>query len=206
MKTDEIIDNLVRDSLPEGIYSYTGLVTYAREKKASGIAVSSDKNKKTYILFISGEPDGAVLVDSKGELFGDKAIYLLNGEESFTFYPSDPRIVDRLVLGCRIHTKSHLMRNITDSIPEFGKKTEGVGKVTIAISSRGIPKTGLRVKVRKAGSGVGTDLTNREGKVSFKLMFGRYEIVVPKGEHNVEIYEFDFTPALDRKVLPLELN
>ena len=65
--THDIIDDLMNGVSPAGIFPYTDLLENAHERNFHGIAVNSAQRKKTYILFINGYPEGAVVADNTGE-------------------------------------------------------------------------------------------------------------------------------------------
>ncbi len=206
MNTAEIVDDLIREAPPEGIYTYSDLLRAAREKKFHGAGVSETRGKKTYILFLEGEPEGAILSDIKGELYGNKAIYLIRGEDRFTLFPLNPAVVERIVFGCRIYDKSHFTETYSLGLPEIGKKAEGIGRLIIAVKNAGAPAPGIIVKIRKDGQIVGNDVTNQNGIVSFRMLYGLYELLIVRTEQDIDVYEFSFAPEHHEKALDLEIG
>jgi hypothetical protein len=203
--TADIIDDLIREVAPEGVFPYSELLQVARNLTFHGIAVSSALRKKTYILFISGYPEGAVLADSKGELYGNKAIYLIQGGDRFTIYPLNPEVVERIVFSCRIYDKSHFTNHYTFGIPEVGKKSEGIGRAVIALKKDGVTLAGIPIRIRKDGQIVANDITDNKGLASFRLLYGTYEVIIVRQENNIDVFEFSFVPELQGQQLDLEL-
>jgi hypothetical protein len=201
-----IVDDLIRDIPPQGTYSYSGLLQTAREEKLHGAGVSSGRGRKTYLLFLEGEPEGALFSDHKGEIYGNKAVYLINREDQFTFYAMDPAVVERIVFSCRIYDKSHFTSSYKLSLPEIGKKTEGIGRLIIVVKHGGIPIPDVAVKIRRNGQIVGNDRTGHGGEVSFRLLHGPYEVLIVRDENNIDVYEFSFSQELQDKPLDLEIG
>ncbi len=206
MDTADIVDDIIREAPPEGIYLYSDLLRTVRDKKFHGVGVSETIGKKTYILFLEGEPEGAILSDTKGELYGDKAVYFIRGEDQFTLYPLNPAMLEKIVFGCRIYDKSHFTETYSLGLPEIGKKAEGIGRLIIAVKNEGIPAPGIVVKMRKNGQIVGNDVTNKKGIVIFRLLYGLYEVLLVRTEQNIDVYEFSFVPEYNEKPLDLEIG
>jgi hypothetical protein len=200
------IDAMIREIPHVGVYPYPDLLRVAREIKFHGVALSVLHDKKIYLLFIGGEPEGAVLADSKGELYGNKAIYLIRGDDRFTLYPLNHEVIERIVFSCRIYDKSHFTKNYTLGIPELGKKAEGIGRLIIAVKKDGQIMAGLPIRIRKDGQIVANDITNAGGIASFRLRFGKYEVLIERQENNIDVYEFSFVPELQEHPLDLEIS
>jgi hypothetical protein len=205
VNTARIIDDLIKEETPEGPYSYADLLTTAREKKIHGVGISAAGDSTTYILFLDGEPEGAIITEPKGELYGNKAVYMIREKNRFTFYPVSPPVIEQLVLGCRIYDKSHFKGGHSLGLPEIGKKTEGIGRFVIAVRKGGFPATGLPVKIRHEGQIVGSDITDKEGMASFRLLFGTYDLLVVREENSIDVYEFSFHQDLHEKPQELEI-
>lgn len=207
MTSIEILESLIGASGGEGPASVQSLLQIARKNNLCGIARAADKDQKWYILFLDGEPEGAVLNDSKGMLFGNKAVYLLKGTEQFSFFPAERAVVERLVLGCRIFDQNILNRILPRDIPQMTPIREGgAGVFAMKVEKNGQPVNGLRVSIRKDGQIVGNDFTNREGKVSFRLLFGRYECVVHLRDLSTRVYDFEFHSGLLNQVVVLDIT
>ena len=203
--TRDIIDDLIREVTPEGSSPYPELLQIARDKNFHGIAVNSAPGTKTYFMFINGYPEGAVLADSKGELYGNKAVYHIKGGDRFILYPLNPDVVDRIVYCCRIYDKSHITDHYTFRIPEIGKKAEGVGKAVIALKKDGGILAGVPIRIRKDGHIIANDITDETGQASFRLIYGKYEVLIVRQENSMDVYEFSFIPELQGRQIDLEL-
>jgi hypothetical protein len=201
-----IIDDIIREVPPEDIFTYSDLLRTVSEKKIHGVGMSSSRGRKTYLLFLEGEPEGALISDSTGELYGDKAIYLIKGEDQFTLYPLNPAVVERLIFGCRIYDKSHFTASYSLGLPEIGKKAEGIGRLIITVRKEGVPAAGITVKVRLNGQIVANDISDKGGEVSFRLLYAPYEVLIVRNENDIDVYEFSFVPDLQGKALDLEIG
>ncbi|NYT07122.1 MAG: hypothetical protein GKC05_02535 [Methanomicrobiales archaeon] len=206
MDSAGIVDDLIREVAPQGIFSYTDLIQAARDRKFHGVAMSSGRNRKAYLLFLEGEPEGALIADSKGELYGNKAVYLLRGEDQFTIYPLAPGVVERLIFGCRIYDKSHFTPSFSLGLPEIGKKAEGIGRLIITVRNEGVPAAGITVKIRRNGQIVANDISGPAGEVSFRLLYGSYELLIVRNENDIDVYDFSFSPDLQEKPLDLDIG
>lgn len=203
--TAEIIETLIQEATPEGVFPYSDLFKAAHDAHCDGVAISSGSRKKNYILFLDGNPEGAVLADSKGELYGDKAIYLMEQRDQFTLYRLKPTLVERIIFTCRIYDKSHFTSQHSLAIAELGKKTERVGKAVIALKKEGVALPGFPIRIRKEGQIVASDITDADGLVSFRLLYGTYEVVIVRQENNIDVFDFSFVPELQGHQLDLEL-
>ena len=203
MKNEDILGDLIRGASPHGQFSITELMAYTSQKHISGVACAGDGAKRYYILFSEGEPEGAELFDEEGSLFGNAATYHLKGTEKFTLYPLEPDVADRLILRCRVYDKSHLKKNFSVNLPQIGKKSEGIGIFSMKVVREGKPLAGIQVTIRKGGQVLGSDMTNKDGKVSFKLLHGRYECVVSGKGYSVKAYDFAFAPGQPEGVLEI---
>jgi hypothetical protein len=206
VNTAGIIDDLVREVPPVGTHLYGDLLQTVRDNKFHGVAVSGSAGSRTYLLFLDGEPEGAIIADEKGELYGDKAVYLIRGSERFTLFPLSPPVVERLVFGCRIYDKSHFKGGYSLGLTEIGKKAEGIGRLVIAVKRDGSPASGMAIKIRRAGQIVGSDVTDPQGMVSFRLLFGTYDLLVVREENNIDVYGFSFVPELQEEPLELDIG
>jgi len=207
VNTAGIIDDLVREMIPVGIYSYTDLITTVREKKFYGVGISCARDGTTYLLFVEGEPEGAIIADARGELYGNKAVYLISEKNRFTLYPLSSSVIEQLVYGCRIYNKSHFKGGgCSLELPEIGKKTEGVGRFIISIRKDGSPVPGLPIKIRRGGQIMASDITDRQGMATFRLMFGPYSLLVVREEKSIDVYEFTFHQDLHEKPQELDIE
>jgi hypothetical protein len=206
MKPEELLDQLVKESPPVGKWPLQELIDVTRSKGTYGIAVAQPGDVTWYLFFAGGEPEGAMMIDERGSLFGDKAIYLLKGTESFALHILDPPVVERFILGCRIYDTSHLIRTKSFNVPQFGKKAEGIGKLILAIKKSGHVQPGVLVTMRKGRQVVASDITNPEGKVSFRLLYGPYECILSQKNFRIELFEFRFHKDNNEKVIELDID
>jgi hypothetical protein len=206
VNTAGIIDDLIRDTAPEGVYGYHDLIRTAGEKKFHGVAVSGGRDETAYLLFLGGEPEGAIIADVRGELYGNTAVYKMRETGRFTLYPLTPSVIEQLIVGSRIYNKSHFQRGSPAQLPEIGKKADGIGRFIIALRHDGSPAAGLPIKIRRGGQIVASDVTDRQGMASFRLMYGTYDLLVAREEQNIDVYEFCFDQALHEKAQELDIG
>ncbi|NLD57839.1 MAG: hypothetical protein GX651_06875 [Methanomicrobiales archaeon] len=178
MKIREMMKNLLADSPLAGTYPSEELVRFARSGGITGVAQFHDEEKDLFLAFVNGEPEGAIYVDEKGELYGDNAVMMVRGTESFALHEVPQDIVDAMVMGCRIFKKSRLETPAWSEVPEFGTKSAGLGNLTLVVQKEGRPENGVRVTLRKDGQIVGSDVTTGDGSAGFRLLFGSYDCVL----------------------------
>jgi hypothetical protein len=178
MKIQELIGTLLADSTRLGAYTLPELIKFTRSKSMNGIAVAVSGDREFDLAFLEGEPEGAILIEEKGILYGDKAVMLLSGNEMFDLYEVKPDLVEAVAVGCRILEKEHICRSGMDVIPEIGRKSDGIGVLSIAVLRKGEPQNGVRVSIRKDGQMISNDVTTRNGTVGFRLLYGNYDCVV----------------------------
>jgi hypothetical protein len=197
MDIGEFVKAIAGTGHDTGTFRLPELMTYCTSQSASGVGISRDKDgSEIFLLFIAGEPQGAVLNDKAGTLCGDKAVLHLRGTELFSFHPADPERVEEYAIGCRVYDRSHLKGNPTGEIPHLSRReTAGIGILTVTVLRRNAPQAGLHVSVRKTGQLVGTDITAPTGKASFRLLFGRYDCVIMDRDHTIRHYPVSFERA-----------
>jgi len=106
-------------------------------------------------------------------------------------------------MGCRIFEKGHLRKNITYSVPEIGKKSEGIGVINLAVRRDREPLNGVRVSIRKDGKIVGSDVTTGNGEVSFRVMYGNYTCIVQDRSQIVTHFSINFDESHTSHTLDL---
>ena len=204
MELDEFLTSCIKTRISEGPFGMNELKKFAIEEKKSGIAVAVIGQGTVYLLFVSGEPQGAVEIDRTGMLIGDKAVYLLKGNETFSFYHVEREIIDQWVLTCRIFDKSHLNSNLSPNIPIIERKNEGMGSFGIRVLKDNVPQSGFHVSVRKQGRVLGSDVTTGEGKAYFKLLFGDYDVVIMDKEKKIQIFPVKVHSAGSEETISLK--
>jgi len=188
MEISDFLNEQVNATISECTSKLTDLKKFADAGKKSGIGVADIGIGKIYLLFKKGEPEGAVEIEKNGILLGDKAVYLLKGDEAFSFYPVDPDVIDKYILLCRIFDRSHLTSNMSMAMPTIERKNEGMGSFTVKITKKLVPQSGVHVSIRKQGRVIGSDVTTSEGKAYFKVLFGEYDCVVMDRERKIRIF------------------
>jgi hypothetical protein len=178
MKIEENIKTILAGAARLGTYTLPELLKFARIKKINGIAVAVSEAKEFDLALLDGEPDGALLIEEKGTLYGDKAVMLLSGNETFELYDVKHNLVEAVAVGCRILEKGHLRKSHIEIVPEIGKRSDGLGVLSITVRRNGVPQNGMRVSIRKDGQMFCNDVTTQNGLVCFKLMHGKYDCIV----------------------------
>jgi hypothetical protein len=177
MKIQELIGTILASSTRLGTFTLSELIRFTQSKSTNGIAVAVRENREFDLAILEGEPEGAILIDEKGTLYGDKAVMLLTGTEKFELYEVKQDLVDAVVMGCRILEKGHIRKSSMDMIPEIGRKSDGLGVLSVAVQRNGEPQNGVRVSIRKEGQMITNDITTN-GSVDFKLLYGKYDCIV----------------------------
>ena len=203
MKIQDMIDINLTKSQPLGIFPFAELIRFAEKGRINGIAVSRENEKQQYLAILDGEAEGAIFIDEKGTLFGDNAVMLITGVELFTLYGVNPELVTSMIVGCRIFEKSHMKKGNIYEIPEFGKKNAGLGVFTLTLKRNNEPQNGIRVSIRKEGKVVGSDITTLDGSVGFKLMHGRYDVIVQDRNQQLTTFHVVFEESASHKLLQL---
>jgi hypothetical protein len=203
MKIQDMIDTILKGSQPLGSFPLPELFRFAKKGMVNGIAVSRENEKQQYLAVLAGEAEGAIFIDDKGTLYGDKAVMLITGTESFTLYDVNPELVEAVVAGCRIFEKSHLKTGNNYEIPEFGKKSTGMGVFTLTVQRNDEPQNGVRVSLRKDGKVVGSDVTTQDGSVGFKLAHGKYDVIVQDRNQQLTTFHVQFEESRPHKLLQL---
>jgi hypothetical protein len=203
MKIRDMIETLLKNSPELGTFAVPELVSYVRSNNVNGLAESYGDEKELYLAFLGGEPEGAIYIDSKGELFGDNAVMLVSGKEQFTLHDVQKEFIDAVVMGCRIFKKSRLETKTSLGMPEFGMKSTGIGNLTLIIRQVNLPQNGIRVSIRKDGQIVGSDVTTSNGSVGFRVMYGNYDCVLQDRNQMVTTRRIRFDAANTEIILEL---
>ncbi|MDD1685500.1 hypothetical protein [Methanoregula sp.] len=203
MDIQDLIDTVLKNAKKMGTFPLPDLLKAAMKDKVSGIAIAPEPGIIACLAFVSGEPDGAIYIDAKGELYGDRAVMPLTHMDSFTLCEVQQDIVEALVMGCRIFEKNHLTRGSTHEIQEIGIKREAIGHLTLHIMKDREPQKGVRVTMRKDGRVVGSDVTFDDGSVGFRILFGIYECVVQNRSQSIRAFPVQFTEASPDQVIDL---
>jgi len=182
----------MKGSREVGAYPLTELISISKSREINGIAEAKDPERELYLAFMKGEPEGAIYIDEKGVLFGDKAILLINGKETFHLSETREDIIEALVMSSRIYDKNKLKKSVAYVIPEIGKSSGGIGLLSIRVMKDGTPVNGIRVSVRKDGKIVGSDITTSNGDAGFRVAYGEYDCILQDRNQNVTKHHFTF--------------
>ena len=203
MDVQDLLENILKKSKDLGTFSLTEALAFAANGHLNVIAVAKEENRQYYLAFLNGEPEGALYVDAEGALFGDNAVVRIRAGRQYVLRDVKPEIIEALVMGCRIFEKVHIRKNITLSVPEIGKKSQGIGVVTLSVRKEKIPQNGVRVSIRKNGKIVGSDVTTGAGEVGFRVMHGDYTCLVQDQSQVVTHFTITFDESHTSHILDL---
>jgi hypothetical protein len=192
MKIDELLEKIQKGSQYLGTYDLLELMQYASARGINGIAIAKGDGRNLYLALIAGEAEGAIYIDEKGVLFGDKAVLMIQAKEKFVLTENRPDIVEQLVMGSRIFDKNRLKKSISYNIPEIGGPGGGIGILSITVNKEGVPQNGVRVSIRKDGRVLGSDITTNDGTVRFRIAFGVYDCIIQDKAQVVTKYRIEF--------------
>jgi hypothetical protein len=203
MKIKDLIENILKGSQYLGTFNLPEMFSFAKAGSVNGIAVAKDSGAELYLALISGEPEGAIYIDEKGELYSDKAVMMVTGHENFVLCEVKPDVVEAVVMGCRIFEKSHLRKSINYVLPEIGRKSQGMGVLNLVIRRDREPQNGVRVSIRRDGKNVGSDVTTDDGSVGFKVLYGDYDCIVQDRNQKITSFQIKFNETNPKNILEL---
>jgi hypothetical protein len=203
MKIQELIGTLLAGSTRLGTYTLPELIKFVQLKNINGIAVATGGDREFDLAIVNGEPEGAILIDEKGTLYGDKAIMLLSGTEKFELHEVKQDLVEAVAMGCHILEKGHICKSSMDIIPEIGRKSDGLGVLSIAVQRNGEPQNGVRVSIRKDMQMICNDITTQNGTVGFKLLYGKYDCIVQDRAMMISTFHIIFDVGHSRITLEI---
>jgi hypothetical protein len=200
MKIQDIIEAMLGSARELGTFTLPVLLSTVTEGGKSGLAIVREPDSLSCLAIVKGEPEGAIFTDEHGERFGDTAVMLITGRKQFRFYEVPQDLVEALVMGCRIFEKTRVKQSLTMNVPEFGRKSEGLGHLTVTVMrSHGLEK-GIRLSLRKEGKIVGSDFTAEDGTAGFRMMHGDYDCIVQDRNQQIRTFPVHFTEP-DQKIL-----
>lgn len=202
MKIQELIGKLLAGATRRGTCTLPELVRSGPPGDTNGIAVSVSDGREFYLAILDGEPEGAILVEDKGTLYGDRAVMMLSGTETFDLYDVRRDYVEAVVMGCRILEKGHIRRGM-GMIPEVGRKSDGLGLLSVAVRRNGEPQNGVQVAIRKDMVMMCNDVTTQDGTVRFKLLHGKYDCIVHDRTMKISTFPIIFDSAHNRITLEI---
>jgi len=189
MEITDLIETIAAQSSLEGKYSFNELTHRAAARSLNGVGISRNNPATIILVFSGGEPRGAIYVDEKGTLYGEKAVYLLKGTEQFEFYRAGSEIVESMVSRCRVFDQTHLKKCGTLDVPAFGGGVHlRPGILCLIVKRDEIPQAGLIITIRKDKRVIATEMTSGNGRASFKLLNGHYLCVI--SDHGIEVARF----------------
>ena len=178
MELAEILEQYIQQSPCAGEMEMEQLIRNVARSRNTGIAFSREDKRSAFLLFVRGEPEGAIWLDPKGLLFGNKAVYQMKPHDIFRLYLIEGDAVERLAMVCRILDRNLLSSGSPREIPIFTPETGGVGVLVITVLKDGATVGGIHVSVRKQGRVVGSGVTGGNGTISFRLLHGEYNCTV----------------------------
>jgi hypothetical protein len=203
MKIQELIGTLLAGSTRLGTYPLPELIKFAQSKIINGIAVATGGDREFDLVLLDGEPEGAILIEEKGILYGDKAVMLLSGTENFELYEVKRDLVEAVAMGCHILEKGHICKSSMDIIPEIGRRSDGLGVLSVAVQRNGEPQNGIRVSIRKDMQMICNDITTQNGTVGFKLLYGKYDCIVQDRAMMISTFHIIFDAGHTRITLEI---
>ncbi|MDD1702174.1 MAG: hypothetical protein LUQ31_04260 [Methanoregula sp.] len=203
MEIEELLKTLLNDTKYTETRSLVDLIGFAAEQHLDALAVANEGKQTFYLAFLHGEPEGAIYSDRNGTLYGDSAVVRIQSSSRFTLNEVNADIIEALVMGCRIFKKSHLTQNSTAAIQEIGRKSEGLGTITLSVQKDKKTQNGIRVSLRDKGKIVGSDITTSDGEVGFRVMHGAYTCLVQDKDQRVVSFQITFDTAHPHIVLDL---
>ncbi|MDT8357806.1 MAG: hypothetical protein RQ758_04795 [Methanomicrobiaceae archaeon] len=203
MQIAEIFNKIITNSEFSGDYSFDDLIDHMRSQGLSGLGVAEVGSQHHILIFVHGEPEGAVLIEEKGMLFGDKAVFLLTQFDTYRLFVIDPEIGESLAARCKIYNRSHLKGKITEEIPVFGGVQKTLGRICVVIKKQDAVQNGVRVSLRKGRQVLASDITAGDGRACFKVLNGTYDCVVIDREQKMYRFRVDFKEPFTESVIDI---
>jgi len=202
MEIMDVINEILGRSRYLGSYSY-GEMTEQAEAGEGAIGVFVDGPQYSVVLFSGGEPTGAIYGDEIGALYGDAAALKIPDMGEYELYTVEKRIVDMIVARCRVFNRSYFPRQLTSEIPEIGGVRKTPGILSIVVEKENSPQSGMRVSIRKGRHVLLSDTTTGDGRASFRLLNGRYDVIVVDRAQEVYTFMVDFHGSRSELVIEL---
>jgi hypothetical protein len=204
MQMADLFDKVINNSKYAGNYEFDDLMEYMHSTQQSGLAIAEEGLRNFILIFVSGEPEGATLIDNNGMLFGNKAVYLLKHNEIFKLFLIEPEFGESLAARCKVHDKSHLRSRLSDDLPTFGGRNDTLGKLCILVKNGGKIASGMRVSIRKGRQVLASEIIGADGKICFKLINGSYDCIIEDRAQKMHRYVIDFREGDMQSVIDLE--
>lgn len=203
MDVPELLETIGDGLHFQGSYDFSELLSIAATHRMNALATAQEKNRRYYLAFHNGEPEGAIYQDPDGVLYGDNAVVHIRSGRGYGICEVHEDVIGTLIMGCRIFGKSHIGKDVTSTLPEIGKRPEGIGVVTIQVRKGNQPQNGVRVSLRKDGKVVGSDITTGNGEAGFRVMYGDYTCIVQDRSLSVAQFPVVFTKTSSSHILDL---
>jgi len=203
MEIIDVINEILGQSRYLGSYPYFATV---RQGKSEGgaIAIVVDGDRSAVILFSGGEPTGAIYKDKLGALYGDSAVLKISDQDDYDLYAVDRKAVEIVVAHCRVFNRGHFPHNLSADIPEIGAKRRMPGVLSLFIVRNDLQQSGVRVSIRKGRQVIASDVTTGDGKVSFRLVNGPYDVVVASRTGEPYTFLVDFNGKRSELIIELD--
>ncbi|WFN34760.1 hypothetical protein L1S32_01145 [Methanogenium sp. S4BF] len=192
MDIENDIRNVVENAKYAGEYDSEDLIKKMKASGRSGLGVSIGGKEQYLLIFVDGAVEGAAILGTDGNLYGDKAVYLLDKYLKFKMYLSEKLIAESVAAGCRIYDKGHIQSSHLDTIPEIGEQKKGRGVIRLRLISEDKPLAGARVSMRKGRQLLLSEVTGPDGIVTFRLIHGIYDCIIVDRAGVVHKYRIEF--------------
>jgi hypothetical protein len=203
MKIMDIINEILGQSRYLGSFPYCEMTQRAcSEEGALGVFVDGSRN--SVVLFSDGEPSGAIYEDEIGALYGDAAALKILDMDDYELYAAEKALVDMLVARCRVFNRGHFPHSLTSDIPEIGGVRRTPGILSIVVEKSSLPQSGMRVSIRKGRHVLLSDTTTGDGKASFRLLNGRYDVIVVDRAQEIYTFVVDFHGSRSELVIEVD--
>jgi hypothetical protein len=77
-------------------------------------------------------------------------------------------------------------------MPEIGRRSDGLGVLTITVIRDNEPQNGVRVSIRKDSQVICSDVTTEDGSVGFKLLHGKYDSIIQDRASKITLFHIRF--------------
>lgn len=193
MEIADLFEKVIANSHYAGNFEYDDLLQYMQSTGQNGMALAEEASNNFILIFVRGEPEGAAYIDEHGLLFGNRAVYLLDHTKVFRLFLVESEFVESLAARCKVYDKSHLRRRLGKNLPTLGGKKRMLGTLCIFVVRGDTTAAGVRVLLRKGRLVIGTDITGEDGRVCFKVLNDRYDIIVTDRARKVYKFMVEFT-------------
>lgn len=203
MDIENDIRNVVEHAQYAGEYESEDLIRKMKASGRSGLSVSIGGKEQYLLIFVDGAVEGAAILGNEGNLYGDKAVYLLDKSLKFKIYLTENSIAESVAAGCRIYDKGHIQSSHLDEIPEIGEHKKGRGVIRLQMISGGKPLAGARVSMRRGRQLLLSEVTGPDGVVAFRLINGIYDCIIVDRSGTVHKYRIEFNDELIDTVIEI---